>query len=66
MQAHLNEETSLNYLCFTPAAVYFLEIALEIDGYCLCSNDDKRNNWRFQEVKKWFKPIHLFYTMREK
>ena len=51
MQAHLNEETSLIYLCFTPAAVSFLEIALEIDGYC--SNDDKRNNWRFQEVKKW-------------
>ena len=52
MQTHLNEETSLNYLCFTPAAVSFLEIALEIDGYCLCSNDDKGNNWRFQEVKK--------------
>lgn len=52
MQAHLNEETSLHYLYFTPAAVSFLEIALEIDAYCLCSNDDKRNNWRFPEVKK--------------
>jgi len=52
MQAHLNEETSPNYLYFTPAAVSFLEIALEIDVYCLCSNNDKRNNWRFQEVKK--------------
>ena len=60
MQAHLNEETSLHYLYFTPAAVSFLEIALEIDVYCLCAKMTKEiigDSKRWRKDYKHYSPF---------